>query len=127
MGTTQSKKINLSTFNHLYPSKPKQILEHVYSKSICYDEQNQRFVMSDYVNHHIQIYDPKTLKCLYMFGSYGDQPGQFSFPTGLCIQPFTRYLLVCDDDNHRIQVFSGDVSNYSFLYELNVNIVINSL
>jgi hypothetical protein len=63
------------------------------------------------------------LKHLKSFGSRGSQLSQFKFPAGLCLQPFTRRLLVCDDWNHRVQVFSldggdDDEAKYQPLYAI---------
>ena len=49
-----------------------------------------------------------TLQHLKFIGKMGNQLGQLKYPSGLCIQPFTRHLLVCDAANHRIQVVSLD-------------------
>jgi tripartite motif-containing protein 71 len=39
-------------------------------------------------------------------GSEGWQLGRFQYPEGICIQPSTNHLLVCDSSNNRVQVFS---------------------
>jgi hypothetical protein len=42
------------------------------------------------------------------FGQYGQRRlGHFNGPAGLCLQPHTRHLLVCDQLNHRIQILSN--------------------
>ena len=40
-------------------------------------------------------------------GSKGTNLGQLSCPSGLCIQPFINHLLVCDVENHLVQVWSA--------------------
>jgi DNA-binding beta-propeller fold protein YncE len=46
---------------------------------------------------------------LRMFGSQGDQPGQFSRPQGLALDSQDNLLWVADACNHRIQVFDVTV------------------
>lgn len=43
-------------------------------------------------------------KFLYKFGKEGDRDGEFNFPQGLAVDDM-GHLLVCDSENHRVQVF----------------------
>jgi DNA-binding beta-propeller fold protein YncE len=56
-------------------------------------------------NHRVQIF---TLEghIINLFGSEGDGPGEFSYPTGLAVDEECVY--VCDTLNHRVQVFGLD-------------------
>ena len=38
------------------------------------------------------------------FGSYGEQPGQFKYPRGLCVDN-SGVVYVCDKTNHHVQLF----------------------
>ena len=49
-----------------------------------------------------------SLQYVSTIGSRGSAPGQFYDPRGLAIQPITHHVLVCDVDNHRIQVMAED-------------------
>jgi DNA-binding beta-propeller fold protein YncE len=62
-------------------------------------------------NHRVQAFNRADLKHLYSVGSEGKQLGEFQYPRGLCIQPFTNHLLVCDRNNNRVQVFSTSSSS----------------
>ena len=42
-------------------------------------------------------------------GEFGCQPGNFNFPNGIRMSQ-DQEILVCDSDNHRIQVFSTDLT-----------------
>jgi sugar lactone lactonase YvrE len=44
---------------------------------------------------------------LRIFGSRGCKPGQFRHPTGLAFDRAGQ-LVVCDRDNHRVQLFKSD-------------------
>ncbi|XP_068671283.1 E3 ubiquitin-protein ligase TRIM71-like [Montipora foliosa] len=58
--------------------------------------------VSDRNNHHIQKFtnDGTHWKS---FGTEGNQPGQFNWPTGIAF--YNNYILVSDTFNHRIQIF----------------------
>ncbi|MDD1724066.1 MAG: hypothetical protein LUQ07_02925 [Methanospirillum sp.] len=46
-----------------------------------------------------------------MWGSYGNDKGQFKYPTGICVDPNTGYVYVADSGNGRIQYF-GENGTY---------------
>ncbi len=128
----------------MYPIQPKGEIgkrgnepgELSYPSSVCCEQ--GYIIVNDTCNHRIQLFDSSTLQFHSMFGSYGNKCGQLKYSRGMCIQPFTRNLLVCDSGNHRIQIFSNnsnsdnsnsDNSNcdsknnnssfpYSFLYQI---------
>lgn len=85
---------------------------------ICYDETRDGIIISDVENHYLQLFDSETYKSQSFIGHYGSDICEFHYPKGLCIQPFTNHLLVCDSLNSRIQILGNDVLGYSFLYEI---------
>ena len=65
-----------------------------------------KFFVSDTANHCIKAFD-KSGAFLHKFGKRGNQDGQFNTPSGLLIDSFNN-LLVCDQENNRVQQFSLD-------------------
>ena len=53
---------------------------------------------------NIQIYDPRTFRLLQTIGTTGTAPGEFQSPTGMCVLEQDNSIVVCDTDNHRIQI-----------------------
>ena len=72
---------------------------------VCYDQKNQRILVSDRNNNRIQIFD-KQGRFLKLFGSEGSNNGQFQYPEQICLQPNTNNILVADKSNHRVQQFN---------------------
>ena len=64
------------------------------------------FLVSDTVNHCIKVFD-QSGTFLYKFGTKGNQDGQFNLPRGLLVDRYSN-LLVCDNNNHRVQQFTLD-------------------
>jgi tripartite motif-containing protein 2/3 len=54
----------------------------------------------------IQVFSPD-LSYLFEIGSKGKEYGQFNFPRGLAVSSCGQYSFVCDEGNHRIQVFNA--------------------
>lgn len=86
---------------------------------ICIDRDN-RVVVSDLLNHRLQVFDwvPRQQVLVHrkVFGKEGAEEGQFSFPRGLAVTEHGE-LLLCDSGNHRLQVF--DMNNkYAFIREI---------
>ena len=57
--------------------------------------------------HFVCIYDPrKSFALLQTLGDHfgGSEPGQFNFPTGMCVDDLNT-LMVVDRNNHRVQFF----------------------
>ena len=66
-----------------------------------------KFIVSDSENHCLKVFG-KSGKFLYKIGEEGEADGQFSYPSGLCVEKFDDHqnLLVCDENNGRIQQFT---------------------
>ncbi len=62
--------------------------------------------VADAAHHVIQVFDREG-NFLRSMGSRGVGPGQFNFPTHLCVDPSGR-LYVSDTLNYRVQVFAPD-------------------
>jgi DNA-binding beta-propeller fold protein YncE len=62
--------------------------------------------ISDTASHQIVVFDLQGLE-LFRIGGRGESPGQFNFPTDLCVDSGGD-LYVTDALNARIQVFSAD-------------------
>ena len=65
-------------------------------------DQLGHIVVSDRLNHRIQIYGEDG-SFIRMFGGLGQRVGQFHRPAGVAIDKDHR-IIVADKDNHRIQV-----------------------
>ena len=65
-----------------------------------------KFFVSDSKNNCIKVFD-KSGTFLHKFGKQGNQDGQFNNPRGLLIDS-SNNLLVCDEENNRVQQFSLD-------------------
>ena len=71
----------------------------------CLPYKNNFFV-SDSGNQCIKAFD-NSGTFLHKFGKLGNQDGQFNYPNGLLIDS-SNNLLVCDQNNNRVQQFSLD-------------------
>jgi DNA-binding beta-propeller fold protein YncE len=83
-------------------------------------DRHNTIVVSDLLNHRLQVLDlnPRTgeLHHRRTIGGKGMGEGQFQFPKGVAVTEHGQ-LLVCDSDNHRIQVF--DMNNkFAFIREI---------
>ena len=65
-----------------------------------------KFFVSDCEDNCINAFD-KSGTFLHKFGKQGNQDGQFNYPRGLLIDS-SNNLLVCDEENNRVQQFSLD-------------------
>ena len=65
-----------------------------------------KFFVSNIGKECIKAFD-KSGTFLHKFGKQGNQDGQFNHPSGLLIDS-SNYLLVCDQQNNRVQQFSLD-------------------
>jgi len=68
---------------------------------------------------HLKFLSDRYDNCYFStFGTKGSENGQFNCPQGLVISK-SRFIFICDKDNHRIQVFSitkdGEKEEFSFL------------
>ena len=63
------------------------------------------YVSDGYGNSRIHKFSPEG-ELLLSWGSPGDKPGEFNLPHSLWVDRFSR-VLVCDRENHRIQIFDS--------------------
>ena len=84
---------------------------------VTFDSKNQQVIVSD-CNNRLQFFDRHDLTHLLSVGTKGTDLGQFKYPKGLCIQPFTNHLLICDSWNHRVQVWSVDDDKVQPIYSI---------
>jgi len=86
---------------------------------IIADREN-RVVVSDLLNHRLQILDfnPRTYSLTHAgaVGQMGTGPGEFAFPKGLGLTE-NGCILVCDSGNHRVQVLDM-LDNFKFIREI---------
>mmetsp|Transcript_30156 Transcript_30156/g.54693 ORF Transcript_30156/g.54693 Transcript_30156/m.54693 type:complete len:566 (+) Transcript_30156:63-1760(+) len=86
---------------------------------IVADREN-RVVVSDLLNHRLQILDfnPRTHSLTHAgsVGQMGSGPGEFAFPKGLGLTE-NGCVLVCDSGNHRVQVLDM-LDNFKFVREM---------
>ena len=71
------------------------------------DHERLRIVVTDTCNHRVQVLSLIDGSFLFEFGSYGNQPGQFSHPGGLCFANQGR-IIVADYYNRRLQSFTHE-------------------
>jgi len=71
------------------------------------DHDRDRIVVTDTCNHRLQVLSSIDGSFLFEFGEEGDQPGQLSFPHGVCIDNQGR-IIVADSENHRLQAFTHE-------------------
>lgn len=71
--------------------------------SVCLDR--GEVIVAESGSHSISVFDTATGVKLRSFGSRGNGPRQFNTPCGVAITP-SGSLLVCDSNNHRIQLLS---------------------
>lgn len=64
----------------------------------------QYLIVSDEEEHYVNVFDREQGIFLCKFTSVGDADGQFNGPTFLAVDK-AGHLMVCDEGNHRIQVF----------------------
>jgi DNA-binding beta-propeller fold protein YncE len=73
---------------------------------IAYWPAGQKVYVADTVRHVVDVFSPEG-KFMETIGSRGSQPGQFNFPTQLCVDKNGK-LYVSDTLNYRIQIFSAE-------------------
>jgi len=77
---------------------------------IAYCPERDKLFVSDAGGHVIQVFD-KSGELLQTIGSRGVEPGQFNFPTHLCVDESGK-LYVSDTLNYRVQVFSPEENSW---------------
>lgn len=92
---------------------PKQFLS---PSAVCYDEVNKRIIVGVSGNRNIQLLDPETLQVQGKFGTRE----LIHTPLAMCIQPFTRNLIVADFLKNSVLLFDINDS-YSCLYKPNIS------
>ena len=89
-------------------STTKQILqkigENVFKYPYSCVEYRQYLIVSDYHEDCVKVFDREQGTFLYKFGSVGNGDGQFKHPSCVAVDK-AGHLMVCDENNHRIQVF----------------------
>ncbi|KAL7671296.1 hypothetical protein ACOME3_006197 [Neoechinorhynchus agilis] len=95
-----------STSNGESSSGRKQNWSSIYARpwGICCHQDGYVFV-ADRCNHNVKMLNPN-LKFLVSIGRIGIAAGEFNRPSGVACDNNLGRLLVCDKDNHRIQIFS---------------------
>jgi len=74
---------------------------------ICWDELNQRFIVSDTANARVQLFTVDG-RFLFSFGEFGFKAGEcFKYPSGVTTDDHGR-IFVADQGLHNIQIFDKD-------------------
>jgi len=76
-------------------------------KGVAIDHDRHRIIVSDTNNQQVQVLSLIDGSFLFEFGSRGDQPGQFKYPLGVCVDNHGR-IIVADSYNHRLQSFTHE-------------------
>ena len=71
-------------------------------------QHGQYFIVSDYGDHSIKMFDLEG-KFVSKFGKQGNKDGEFNHPCCLSVNK-EGLLMVCDSQNHRVQVFELSLS-----------------
>ena len=76
---------------------------------VAYEPETRRIFVADTADHQIKLFDPDgTL--LDVWGERGDGPGEFNFPTYICVRG--EKLYVADTMNARIQILSSKTGKH---------------
>jgi DNA-binding beta-propeller fold protein YncE len=65
------------------------------------------FMVADYANHRIQIFDPQG-EFIAKFGEGGSADGQLSGPEGVGVDKESGAVYVADTGNNRIQLLNAN-------------------
>ncbi|XP_068726338.1 E3 ubiquitin-protein ligase TRIM71-like [Montipora capricornis] len=96
----------------------------------CTIYHQDKFYVSYYHANCVKVFD-KTGVYLHDIGCEGSNDGQFHGPDGLIIDKYNR-LIVCDEDNHRLQLFTlsgtflSKIDGQYFKYGFPSRVAINS-
>ena len=69
---------------------------------------NEHVLVTDMGLHALLQFDRNSYKLVNRTGTKGSEHGQFSYPSGLCID-YNGDILVADSGNNRVSVFSKDL------------------
>jgi len=75
--------------------------------SVAIDDDRHRIIVTDVLNHRVQVLSSIDGSFLFEFGEEGDQPCQLKHPDGVCIDNQGR-IIVADIDNFRLQSFTHE-------------------
>jgi len=73
---------------------------------LAYDASRRELYVVDTLAHEILVYDLQGQR-RRRFGGPGREPGQFNFPTHICVDPAGK-VYVTDSMNYRVQVFTPE-------------------
>lgn len=73
---------------------------------LAYDALRSRLYVADTLANEICIYDLPSGKLVGTFGTHGTAPGQFNYPTHICLDQVGR-VFVTDSMNFRVQAFDA--------------------
>lgn len=74
---------------------------------LAIDRRTRRLYVADAARHQVLAYSTESGALVSTLGSRGAGPGQFNFPTNICVDAQGR-LYVADTLNFRIQIFDAD-------------------
>ena len=67
---------------------------------------------NEQVNNQVNRNNQQKQSLLMTFGSRGSQPGLFTWPRGIAVNPTDNSVVVADSSNHRVQVFNEQAQLY---------------
>lgn len=80
----------------------------------------QSLLVSDTGNHHVAVFDAISGRFQHRIGyGFGHQQGFLDSPQGIAIYA-NQWLFICDQRNHRIQVFDLDTQQFCRVFGSNV-------
>jgi len=65
---------------------------------------NGRVVVIDSFDFSIAVFDPATGEFLAKYGAFGNQDGQFRYPTSISYDPARDWFVIADTGNARVQI-----------------------
>jgi len=81
--------------------------EFYFPVAVAIDHDRHRIIVSDTFNNRVQVLSLIDGSFLFMFGSLGNQPGQFDNIHGVCVDNQGR-IIVADTSNNRLQSFTHE-------------------
>ena len=108
-------KINILTADTLLPAEPPNDIA-VAAYDVSLNDNGGKLLVADYADSAVIIYDLGTLSQIHVIGSplqTGLDNEHFNGVTGVTVDVLAKNILVADQENHRIQVFSA--VNYEYI------------